>query len=214
MTESVIPGLFLTLEGIDGAGKSTHVGFVRDYLTARGISLVVTREPGGTPVGESLRSLLLDVQSQVSLDTETLLMFAARQAHLDAVIRPALARGDWVLSDRFTDATYAFQGGGRGVSFARIAALENWVQQGLQPDRTFLFDVPLATAQARMHGVRQLDRFEQEASDFHARVRDAYLRRAADEPQRFCLLDARQSIGALQELLAQELDQLLVRSRA
>ena len=149
-----------------------------------------------------------------ALPAALLLVFAARAQHLAEVIRPALARGAVVLCDRFTDATYAFQGGGRGVSFARIAALENWVQQGLQPDRTFLFDVPLATAQARMQGVRQLDRFEQEASDFHARVRDAYLRRAADEPQRFYLLDARQSIGALQELLAQELDQLLVRSRA
>lgn len=205
---------FITLEGIDGAGKTSHLPAIAALLAEHGIDALLTREPGGTPLGERLRALLLDPATQATLDTETLLMFAARQAHLDAVIRPALARGDWVLSDRFTDATYAFQGGGRGVPFARIATLENWVQQGLQPDRTFLFDVPLATAQARMHGVRQLDRFEQEASDFHARVRDAYLRRAADEPQRFCLLDARQSIGALQALLAQELDLLLVRSRA
>ena len=181
-------GKFITFEGIDGAGKSTHIEGVAELIRARGFNVVSTREPGGTPLGEKLRELLL--HEPMHLETEAMLMFAARQAHLDAVIRPALARGDWVLSDRFTDATYAFQGGGRGVPFARIAALENWVQQGLQPDRTFLFDVPLATAQARMQGVRQLDRFEQEASDFHARVRDAYLRRAADEPQRFYLLES------------------------
>lgn len=185
-----LPGKFLTLEGIDGAGKSSHVATIAARLRARGIDVVLTREPGGTVLGERLRELLLDVGTEVSLATETLLMFAARQEHLDRVIRPALAAGRWVLSDRFTDATYAFQGGGRGVPFDRIAVLEDWVQQGLQPDLTLLFDTPLAVAQARMQGERELDRFEREAADFHQRVRDAYLARAEADPARFRLIDA------------------------
>lgn len=185
-----LPGKFLTLEGIDGAGKSSHVATIAASLRARGIDVVLTREPGGTALGERLRELLLDVGTEVSLATETLLMFAARQEHLDRVIRPALAAGRWVLSDRFTDATYAFQGGGRGVPFDRIAVLEDWVQQGLQPDLTLLFDTPLAVAQARMQGERALDRFEREAADFHQRVRDAYLARAEADPARFRLIDA------------------------
>ena len=204
-------GLFLTLEGIDGAGKSTHVDFIRDWLTARGIDVVVTREPGGTPLGEALRALLLDVKSDISLDTETLLMFAARQAHVDAVIRPALAAGRWVLSDRFTDATFAYQGGGRGVPFERIAELERWVLRDLRVDRTFLFDLPPDVARARMSTTRTLDRFEREREAFHQRVRNAYLSRAEADIERIRVLDAELPVATLQAELARDLGRLLER---
>ncbi|HJU50175.1 MAG TPA: dTMP kinase [Pseudogulbenkiania sp.] len=183
-------GTFITLEGVDGAGKSTQLAAVRDWLAAHGIDAVFTREPGGTVLGEKLRELLLAVDTEVTLETETLLMFAARQEHIARVIEPALAAGRWVVSDRFTDATFAYQGGGRGLAFERIRALEDWVQQGLQPDLTLLFDVPLEVAAHRMAGgERVLDRFEQEAADFHARVRAAYLQRAAANP-RIAVIDA------------------------
>jgi dTMP kinase len=183
-------GTFITLEGVDGAGKSTQLAAVRDWLAAHGIDAVFTREPGGTVLGEKLRELLLAVDTDVTLETETLLMFAARQEHIARVIEPALAAGRWVVSDRFTDATFAYQGGGRGLAFERIRVLEDWVQQGLQPDLTLLFDVPLEVAAHRMAGgERVLDRFEQEAADFHARVRAAYLRRAAANP-RIAVIDA------------------------
>ena len=153
-------GTFITLEGVDGAGKSTQLAAVRDWLAEQGIDAVFTREPGGTVLGEKLRELLLAVDTEVTLETETLLMFAARQEHIARVIEPALAAGRWVVSDRFTDATFAYQGGGRGLPFARIEALEDWVQQGLQPDLTLLFDVPLDVAARRMAGgERVLDRF-------------------------------------------------------
>ena len=202
-------GKFLTLEGIDGAGKSSHVAAIAARLRTRGIEAVLTREPGGTSLGERLRALLLDVDTEVSLETETLLMFAARQEHLDRVIRPALAAGCWVLSDRFTDATYAFQGGGRGVPFDRIAVLEDWVQQGLQPDLTLLFDTPLAVAQARMQGERELDRFEREAADFHQRVRDAYLARAAADPARIRLLDATRPLDEVAAAVLAQIDRFV-----
>lgn len=204
-------GQFLTLEGIDGAGKSTHVDFIRDWLTARGIDVVVTREPGGTPLGEALRALLLDVKSDISLDTETLLMFAARQAHVDAVIRPALAAGRWVLSDRFTDATFAYQGGGRGVPAERIAELERWVLRDLRVDRTFLFDIPPDVARARMSTTRTLDRFEREREAFHQRVRNAYLSRAEADIDRIRVLDAELPVATLQAELARDLGRLLER---
>lgn len=204
-------GQFLTLEGIDGAGKSTHVDFIRDWLTARGIDVIVTREPGGTPLGEALRALLLDVKSDISLDTETLLMFAARQAHVDAVIRPALAAGRWVLSDRFTDATFAYQGGGRGVPFERIAELERWVLRDLRVDRTFLFDIPPDVARARMSTTRTLDRFEREREAFHQRVRNAYLSRAEADIDRIRVLDAELPVVTLQAELARDLGRLLER---
>ena len=204
-------GQFLTLEGIDGAGKSTHVDFIRDWLTARGIDVVVTREPGGTPLGEALRALLLDVKSDISLDTETLLMFAARQAHVAAVIRPALAAGRWVLSDRFTDATFAYQGGGRGVPFERIAELERWVLRDLRVDRTFLFDIPPDVARARMSTTRTLDRFEREREAFHQRVRNAYLSRAEADIDRIRVLDAELPVATLQAELARDLGRLLER---
>ncbi|BBF86766.1 thymidylate kinase [Aquitalea magnusonii] len=201
-------GCFITLEGIDGAGKSTHLGFIRDWLSTHGIAAEFTREPGGTPLGEQIRALLLAVDTEVSLDAETLLMFASRQQLVSSVIRPALQAGRWVVSDRFSDSTFAFQGGGRGVPTERIAVLEDWVQQGLQPDLTLLFDVPLDVASQRMAGSRQLDRFEQEKADFHQRVRSAYLQRAAQDA-RFRVLDATRSIAQLQQDIAGHLAALL-----
>ncbi|HET6720547.1 MAG TPA: dTMP kinase [Rhodocyclaceae bacterium] len=181
-------GKFITFEGLDGAGKSTHIAAAVELLRARGHAVVATREPGGTPIAEKIRALLL--AEPMDLATETLLMFAARQSHLAEVIRPALAQGSWVVCDRFTDATYAYQGGGRGVSAARIEALEAWVQEGLQPDLTILFDLPFEVARQRIGGERQLDRFETEAADFHNRVRAAYQQRAAQSPRRIAVLDA------------------------
>ncbi|MFN3751771.1 MAG: dTMP kinase [Thiobacillus sp.] len=190
-------GRFITLEGVDGAGKSTHIAFIADWLRARGREVVVTREPGGTPLGETLRELLL--HQPMAPDTELLLMFAARQQHLAELILPALARGAWVVSDRFTDASYAYQCGGRGIAVERVAALEAWVQRGFSPDLTLLFDVPPEVAGARRAAVRVADRFEREADSFFARVRNAYLDRARAEPSRIRVLDARQDIAALQE---------------
>jgi dTMP kinase len=190
------PGKFITLEGVDGAGKSTHVGYVADWLRQQGREVVVTREPGGTPLGETLRELLL--HRDMDADTELLLMFAARQEHLAGLIRPALARGAWVVSDRFTDASYAYQCGGRGIPVERVAALEAWVQRGFQPDLTLLFDVPPDVAEARRSAARAADRFERQADSFFGRVRNAYLDRARAEPGRIRVLDARQTIEALQ----------------
>lgn len=190
------PGKFITLEGVDGAGKSTHVGFVADWLRQQGREVIVTREPGGTPLGENLRELLL--HRDMDADTELLLMFAARQEHLAALIWPALARGAWMVSDRFTDASYAYQCGGRGIDATRIAALEAWVQRGFQPDLTLLFDVPPEVAEARRSAARTADRFEREADNFFNRVRTAYLDRAQAEPDRIRVLDARHSIAELQ----------------
>ena len=185
-------GKFITFEGIDGAGKSTHVAGVVDLLGRRGVSVVATREPGGTPLGEQLRALLLG--QPMHLETEALLMFAARCEHLAQVIEPALARGNWVVCDRFSDATFAYQGGGRGLATTKIAQLEEWVHGQLQPDLTFLFDLPPAVAGERIATQsRDLDRFEQEHADFHRRVRQAYLDRAADAPQRIRLIDAEQA---------------------
>lgn len=201
-------GRFINLEGIDGAGKSTHLTFIRDWLARHGVDAVFTREPGGTPLGEKVRELLLAVDTEVSLDAETLLIFASRQQLLHSVIEPALAAGQWLVSDRFTDSTFAFQGGGRGVPAERIAALEQWVQHGLQPDLTLLFDLPLEVAAERMSKTRQLDRFEQEKADFHHRAREAYLRRAAGQP-RFVVLDASRSIAEIQVDIAACLQRLL-----
>jgi len=200
------PGKFITLEGVDGAGKSTHLGFVADWLRQQGREVIVTREPGGTPLGETLRELLL--HREMDADTELLLMFAARQAHLAALILPALARGAWVLSDRFTDASYAYQCGGRGIAVERIAALEAWVQRGFVPDLTLLFDVPAEVAEARRSAARAADRFEREADSFFNRVRNAYLDRARAEPARMHVLDARQSIETLQAEIGQLLQEL------
>jgi len=185
-------GKFITLEGIDGAGKSTHVGTVGELLRARGKNVVVTREPGGTPLGEKLRAVLLS--EKMTIDTETLLMFAARREHIARVIEPALAEGRWVVSDRFTDATYAYQGAGGGMARDRIAVLERWVNGGLQPDLTLVFDVPVEVALARLPKDRK-DRFESENRAYFERVRAAYLERAAAEPGRIRVVDGRRAVG-------------------
>lgn len=188
-------GKFITLEGLDGAGKSTHLGWLEGFLKARGLPVLMTREPGGTPLGEKLRALLLDHTQVMHPDTEALLMFAARREHLDKVIRPALEAGTWVVSDRFTDASFAYQGGGRGVDWKRLEALEAWVQQGLQPDLTLLLDVPAEVGKQRLSAVRDPDRFEREQADFFARVREAYLRRAKEAPQRIRLIDSTRDVS-------------------
>ena len=182
-------GKFVTLEGIDGAGKSTHLEWLAERLRAQGRTVVVTREPGGTPLGERLREIIL--HEPMDLDTEALLVFAARQEHIRKKILPSLASGNWVLSDRFTDATFAYQGGGRGIPFERLAILESWVQQGLQPDLTLFFDVPVAVGQDRLRQTTSApDRFEREDGGFFERVRAAYLKRARAAPERFRIIDS------------------------
>ncbi len=191
-------GKFLTLEGLDGAGKGTHLNWLVQHLRTNGHSVVVTREPGGTPLGEKLRGLLLS--DAMHLETEALLMFAARRQHLAEVIEPALERGDWVVSDRFTDASYAYQGGGRGLSNARLAVLEQWVQGELQPDQTLLFDVPVDVAHRRIVDMqRDLDRFELERAEFFQRVRSAYLQRAAAFPNRIHVINANRQLADIQK---------------
>ncbi|UDM49062.1 dTMP kinase [Cupriavidus sp. MP-37] len=194
-------GKFITFEGIDGAGKSTHIDWVADRLRARAdiAGVVTTREPGGTSLGEDLRQILL--HRKMHLETEALLMFAARREHIAEVIAPALERGKWVISDRFTDATFAYQGGGRGLPTGRLEVLEGWVQGGLQPDLTLLFDVPLETASARLAAARTPDKFEAESRAFFQRTRDEYLRRAAQSPQRFRVIDATRSIADIRDEL-------------
>ncbi|MYM88643.1 dTMP kinase [Rugamonas sp. FT82W] len=200
-------GKFITFEGIDGAGKSTHIAFVGDYLKARGVDLVSSREPGGTPLGEKLRELVL--HEKMHLETEALLMFASRREHIAQVIEPALHRGAWAISDRFTDASFAYQGGGRGMDLAKLEALEHWVHPHLQPDLTLLFDVPLEVARARLDATRSLDKFEQEKADFFASTRNEYLRRATQFASRFRVIDSTQSIADIQVEIAAILDQLL-----
>lgn len=204
-----IPGKFLTLEGVDGAGKSTHIAWLIAHLQERGIPVLSTREPGGCALAETLRDLVLS--TPMSLQTETLLMFAARTEHLQQTILPALARGTWVLCDRFTDSTFAYQGGGRELGQARIAALENWVHTGFAPDRTWFFDVPLAVARARLANAREPDRFESESAAFFERTRAAYHARVRDDPDRFLVLDGTQSIEALRAILADDVTRLLDR---
>lgn len=200
-------GLFLTLEGVDGAGKSTHVQWLVDTLTSCGVKVLCTREPGGTPIGEKLRELLL--HEPMTLECETLLMFAARAEHVRAVIEPALSAGFWVVCDRFTDATFAYQGGGRELGTAKIETLERWVHADLQPDVTWLFDVPLDVARERLNRTRDKDRFENEADAFFLRTRQVYLDRAASQQQRFRIIDSTQPIDAIRSQLSQQLDQLM-----
>ena len=184
-------GRFITVEGGEGAGKTTQLAFMRDYLEQAGCRVVVTREPGGTMLGEDIRHLLLGHRHDgMTLAAETLLMFAARAEHLERMIRPALAEGCWVLCDRFTDATYAYQGGGRGLPLERIAVLEDWAQGELRPDWTLLFDLPVAVGLARAGKRSAADRFEQEDVAFFARVRTTYLQRAARCPERYRVIDA------------------------
>jgi len=193
-------GKFITFEGIDGAGKSTHIDFVAGLVRSSGRDVVVTREPGGTLLGERLRELLL--HEKMHLETEALLMFAARREHLAQVIEPALARGDWVISDRFTDATFAYQGGGRKMNIEKLKVLEDWVHPGLQPDLTLLFDVPLDVARKRLAAVRTLDKFEQEKADFFEATRAEYLRRADEFPARFRIIDGTRTIEEIRLFLA------------
>lgn len=203
-------GRFITFEGIDGAGKSTCLEFVRAWLQERGLSLVTTREPGGTAAGEAIRRLLLDKNTRICADTEALLMFAARAEHLEVVVRPALSQASWVLCDRFTDATYAYQGGGRGIAFDRLDTLRDWVQQGLEPDLTVLVDVDPGIASKRLEGRGgEADRFELEARQFHERVRGAYLELAARSPARIRIVDSTASVEEVQERLRPVLEELL-----
>jgi dTMP kinase len=203
-------GKFITFEGIDGAGKTTHLPWFRarieEKVATLGRAVVMTREPGGTPLGESLRELLL--HERMDLETEALLMFAARREHLAQVIEPALARGDWVLSDRFTDATFAYQGGGRGLPRDKLEMLERWVQGGFQPDLTVLFDLPPETASVRRGAARSPDKFESETEAFFARTRAEYLRRAEEAPHRFAIVDASASIEQIRQALAGVIDAL------
>jgi dTMP kinase len=192
-------GKFITLEGMDGAGKSTHIPTIIASLEARGIEVVSTREPGGTVLGESLRALLL--HDNMHPETETLLMFAARREHIASVIEPALARGTYVLSDRFTDATYAYQCGAKGVLSKKVEILENWVQGSLQPDLTLLFDVPVEVSMKRLASAREPDKFEREGAVFFEKLRRAYLDRAEYDQKRFCVIDANQPIDKVKYLV-------------
>lgn len=192
-------GCFITLEGTEGVGKSTNLAFIESMLVEAGVSFALTREPGGTPLAEELREMLLSPREEtVADDAELLMVFAARAQHLQTVIKPALSDGQWVLCDRFTDATFAYQGGGRGLDQSLILDLEQRVQKGLQPDLTLLLDVPVEIGLARAAKRGALDRFEQEQVSFFERVRAAYLQRAADDPQRFAVIDASVSLADVQ----------------
>lgn len=195
-------GKLITLEGIDGAGKSSHLPDIVATLARLGIKAIQTREPGGTPLGEKLRGLLL--YEPMNAETEALLMFAARREHLAQVIQPALTAGQWVVSDRFTDASFAYQGGGRGVALTKLSLLERWVQDDLQPHLTLLFDLPVAVALGRVNDMaRPLDRFEQERQEFFQRVREAYLQRARASGRRICVLDGALPLATLQAQIDQ-----------
>jgi dTMP kinase len=207
MSGTASAGRFITFEGIDGAGKSTHIGFVTDLLKDAGKTVVSSREPGGTPLGEKLRDLLL--HEKMDLETEALLMFASRREHIAQVIEPALARGDWVLSDRFTDASFAYQGGGRGLPLAKLEQLERWVHPRLQPDLTLLFDVPLEVARERLDATRTLDKFESEEAAFFERCRNEYLRRALESNGRIVVVDSTRSIDEVRISLRAALEKWL-----
>jgi dTMP kinase len=204
-------GKFISIEGIEGAGKSTQMSYIQNYLQQAGKNVVVTREPGGTALSEKIRELLLAPSAlPMAVDTELLLMFAARAEHVDKVIKPAIERGDWVLSDRFVDATFAYQGGGRGISMNRIHQLADWTLQGLNTDLTIIFDLPVELGQQRVQQRKgQIDRFEQEKATFFEKVRSCYLDRANDDPDRMLVLDASQTIEQVQVQLSQQLQQLL-----
>jgi dTMP kinase len=205
-------GKFISIEGIEGAGKSTQLAFIQRYLTEQGKQLLVTREPGGTELGEQIRTLLLTpTTTGMASDTELLLMFAARAEHVEQIIKPALKRGDWVLSDRFVDATFAYQGGGRGIDLQRISTLSDWTLKGLKTDVTFLFDLPVEIGQQRVLSRNQgIDRFEQEKVDFFQRIRERYLQRAQVEPNRIKVIDASKSIVEIELQLTVLLDKLLI----
>jgi dTMP kinase len=197
---------FITFEGVDGAGKSTHLAWFADALRRRGLDVVVTREPGGTPLGEQLREILLN--QAMSIGTEALLMFASRLEHIEQVIKPSLSAGKWVISDRFSDASFAYQGGGRGLDWDKLKQLEQWVHGDLQPDLTLFFDVPVEVARQRLRmsgktgtNNASLDRFEQEQADFFERVRAGYHRRVREKPQRYAVIDGAQTIDEVKHKL-------------
>ena len=205
----MIKGKFITIEGSEGSGKSTNIRFVQEYLNSKNIEFISTREPGGTPIAEKIRDLLLD-KANTSLcdDAELLLMFAARAQHLNELIIPALEAGKWVISDRFTDASYAYQGGGRGLSWEKIAQLEQWVQGRLRPDATILLDIPVDIGMERVRERGETDRFEQEQLSFFNRIRDAYLRLAKENPERFHIVDTQPAIKEVHKRLMTIMDNL------
>ena len=199
---------FITFEGVDGAGKSTHLAWFAGELRQRGHEVVVTREPGGTPLGEQLREILLN--QPMSIGTEALLMFAARLEHIEQVIKPALSSGKWVISDRFSDASFAYQGGGRGLDWDKLSQLEQWVHGDLQPDLTLFFDVPVEVARQRLANNAALDRFEQEQADFFERVRAGYHKRVRQNPQRYAVIDAAQNMEKVKHQLEEIIASVLV----
>ncbi len=202
-------GTFISVEGSEGSGKSTNIQFLLEYLRDRRIRVTLTREPGGTPLGEKLRELLLAPEQKICDKTELMLMFAARTQHVETVIKPALAQGQWVLCDRFTDATYAYQGGGRGVDVDSIRRLERWALCGFKPDYTFLLDVPVEIGMERVRQRGELDRFEQEKTDFFERVRTSYLTLAEQHAGRITLVDASQTLQQVQQKLTSALDAII-----
>lgn len=197
---------FITFEGVDGAGKSTHLNWFSETLRQRGVNLKITREPGGTPLGESLRNLLL--HEAMHPETEALLMFASRREHIEQVIQPALKLGQWVISDRFSDASFAYQGGGRCVPIEKLELLERWVHPQLQPDLTLLFDIPIEIARQRLSNNASLDRFEQEQGAFFERVRQAYLNRSQQHPERYVVIQAEQSMDEVKKRLEKIIERL------
>lgn len=200
-------GKFITLEGVDGAGKTSHIEFIKEYLTNLKLDFIMTREPGGTQLGERLREILL--HDEMTPKTETILMFAARNEHIEKVIRPGLTSGAIVISDRFTDASYAYQSGGKGVEDEEIDVLKDLVQKNLQPDLTFLFDLPVEVSIKRLKKTRKLDKFEKEEKDFHKNVRKKYLTIAKNNPKRFSVLNSEKSIDEIQSQIKIRLDELL-----
>ena len=210
MNNVVEQGLFITVEGTEGVGKSTNMAYIESWLNKAGKELVITREPGGTELGEKLRDVLLDAKEQSMCDdTELLLMFAARGQHLQEVILPALEAGKWVLCDRFTDSTYAYQGGGRGIAEARIAQLEQWVQGDRRPDMTLILDLPIDVGLERAGKRSKPDRFELEKHDFFNKVRNAFLARAAANPQRYAVIDASPAINEVQQSIQAVLEKMV-----
>ena len=200
-------GKFITLEGVDGAGKTTHIEFIKNYLSELNINYVMTREPGGTALGEKLRDILL--HDEMNPQTETMLMFAARNEHIDKVIRPNLIKGAVVISDRFTDATYAYQAGGKGVKDEKIDILKKWVQEDLRPDLTFLFDLSVEVSIERLNKTRKLDKFEREDKSFHKKIREKYLTLVEASPERFCVLNSEASIEKIQNQIKLKLDEVI-----
>lgn len=203
-------GQFITLEGTEGAGKSTNLLFIQQWLNEQGIEHIVTREPGGTEIGEAIREVLLNKEfTAMHEQTELLLMFAARAQHLQEKILPAIEQGKWVISDRFTDASYAYQGAARGMAFERIAEIEHWVQQGFFPHTTFIFDLPIEIGMARVASRGgETDRFEQEKKEFFEKVRLAYLKRAEMAPERYTVLDASQPLAQVQAAIVERLQMM------